>query len=129
MIKIIRGVYGHVDEHGFVRPKDSGSDPFETSPEQEERLVKLGVAEYVGEPEKAESGDEAVADIARAAEAPDLEDMTVKELRELGKEHGLTLKVGMTKAEMAEAIRAEWPQPAEDDGEVPPTFDAAEAVE
>ena len=52
--------------------------------------------------------------------------MTAKELRELGKEYGLTFKAGMTKAEMVEALRGEWPQEAE--AEDAPTFDAAEAV-
>ena len=48
MIKIVRGVYGFVDKNGFVRPKTEDDEPFELLPEQEERLVRLGVAEYVG---------------------------------------------------------------------------------
>ena len=48
MIKIIKGVYGHMTESGIVRPKTSADEPFTLTPAQEERLVGLGVAEYVG---------------------------------------------------------------------------------
>lgn len=138
MIKIISGVYGHYvtdKETGKSRvvAKDKNAEPFELTKEQEARLVGLGVAEYVGKP----SVDNADDDIARAAAEPSLEEMTAKELREVGKQYGLTFKVGMSKAEMVDALKAEWPQDAEeeadeeadDDGEQAPTFDATEAVQ
>ena len=58
----------------------------------------------------------------------DLETLTVNELRELGKEYGLTFKANTKKADMIEAITEAQAQIAED-GEDAPTFDAAEAVE
>lgn len=140
MIKIVKGVYGYLNKNGSVIPKTEKDGPFELSEEKEARLVGLGVAVYVNEPakvpEKEPGQDEAAEDIARAEAEPSLEEMTVKELRELGKEqYGLTFKVGTTKAEMIQAIQEKWPQDteddeaAEDDGEALPEFDPSEAVE
>ena len=137
MIKIVKGVYGHMTENGIVKPKTSADAPFELTKEQEERLVKLGVAEYVG----------AMPDIS--AEQPELPDgvegipeydatMKADELREIAKKMGLTFKVGTTKAEMVEAMDKFLAENVvdgvdaddiESDGEEPPTFDPAEAVE
>lgn len=134
MIKIINGVYGYMDKNGIVKPKTEKDAPFALTEAQEARLVGLGVAKYVNAPvppvEPENEPDE--------PEKP-LEDMTAKELREVGKEYGLTFKVGKSKVEMVEAIKAEWPQEAEagadaeddaeDDGEPLPDFDPTEAVE
>lgn len=128
MIKIIKGVYGHM-VNGTVKPKTTEDEPFELTPEQETRLVSRGVAVYVGESEKGGTAE----DISQAEVDSYLEDMSANELRELGKEYDLTFKVGTKKAEMLKAIKAKWQQPveeeAEDDGELLPSFDAAEAVE
>lgn len=52
MIKIISGVYGYRSpDTGSVVPKTSKDEPFSLTPEQEERLVSIGVAEYVEPPE------------------------------------------------------------------------------
>lgn len=142
MIRIIKGVYGHVPnpDTGIVVPKTSKGEPFSLSPEQEKRLVSIGVAEYVDAP-----AAPAISELEAAPEAPEaeaapeapaaepetsLDDMSAKELREYGKALGLTFRVGMTKAEMREAIEvaeAEAESEPEDD-EAPPAFDAAEAV-
>lgn len=144
MIKIVKGVYGYVDKHGFVRPKDCNSEPFETSPEQEARLVKLGVAEYVDEPEKAEPvGESAQVQIPKNDEAgahldPDqLKELTNAELKKMAEEMSIDTSKLKTKAQLIEAITAadvvpgpdEDSEGMEDDGEAPPAFDAAEAVE
>lgn len=121
MIKIIKGVYGYM-ENLIVRPKTSKDAPFELTPEQEKRLVDLGVAEYVDEP---------------APELPDLPDgveavpeysadMKADELRAIAKGMGLTFKVGTTKAEMVAAMDRHIMENTVDE---PPAFDAAEAVE
>lgn len=144
MIKIIQGVYGYVDKHGFVRPKDCNSEPFETSPEQEARLVKLGVAEYVGEPEKAEPVNEpAQAQISEIGEEAahldpeQLKELTNAELKAMAEDMDIDTAKLKTKAQLIESITAvdvvpgpdEGSEGVEDDGEAPPTFDAAEAVE
>lgn len=144
MIKIIQGVYGYVDKHGFVRPKDCNSEPFVTSPEQEERLVRLDVAEYVGEPAKVPAvGESAQVQIPKNDEAvahldPDqLKELTNAELKKMAEEMSIDTAKLKTKAQLIEAITAvdvapgpdEDGEGVEDDGEAPPAFDAAEAVE
>ena len=132
MIKIIQGVYGHMID-GRVYPKDSTSEPFELTEDQEARLVKLGVAVYVDN-----KPPENVTGIPEYSV-----DMKADELRAIGKELGLTFKVGTTKAEMVEQMDAflagqdggeDINAPSGDDeeiedGEQPPEFDATEAVE
>lgn len=144
MIKIVKGVYGYVDKHGFVRPKDCNSEPFVTSPEQEARLVKLGVAEYVDEPEKAEPVNEPAQvqssknDEETARLDPEqLKELTNAELKTMAEDMGIDTAKLKTKAQLIEAITAvdvvpgpdEDSEGMEDDGEAPPAFDAAEAVE
>ena len=156
MIKIIQGVYGFLDANGIVRPKTEADEPFALLPEQEARLVNLGVAEYVGNVEAEQEAeteqeefeaeqdpigfdemppvdfdDDAEIDEAEAVEEiVDLATLTAKELREIGKEYGLTFKANAKKAEMVEAITAAQAEIAEDeDSEPAPVFDASEAVQ
>ena len=140
MIKIVRGVYGYLDKDGIVRPKTEADEPFELLPEQEARLVRLGVAEYVGvvksEPVQEETEEEMEQEPISLDEVPSdiipLSEMTVKELREIGKEYGLTFKVGSSKADMVKAIEeaeAALTVDDEDDDEPAPVFDASEAVQ
>ena len=133
MIHIVRGVYGYLDKDGIVRPKTDADAPFELAPEQEERLVRLGVAEYVGKVNSAPvtEAEPGVSTEEAPTDGISLADLSVKELREIGKEYGLTFKVGISKAEMVAAIEeAEANVDAEEeDGEDTPTFDPSEAVQ
>lgn len=139
MIHIIRGVYGYLDKDGIVRTKTEADAPFELLPDQEARLVRIGVAEYVGnvksvpveDAEEEESVVEQETDGEEAAtDTFSLADLSVKELREIGKEYGISFKVGISKAEMVKAIEeAEAELDVEEDGESAPVFDAAEAVQ
>lgn len=55
MVKMIKGIYGYRKSNGEIIPKTLKDGPFSITKEQEERLVKVGVAEYVnGLPEKSE---------------------------------------------------------------------------
>lgn len=125
MIQIVRGVYGHLDQFGIVRPKTAESAPFSLSPEQEERLVRIGVAKYVGHAAVTLPEEPA------AEEAQALSELSVKELRELGKDYGLSFKVGISKAEMVSAIEEAQAEldAVPEDGESAPVFDASEAVQ
>lgn len=148
MIQIIRGVYGHYvtdEETGKTRvvARDKHSDPIELTEEQEARLVSQGVARYV------DNAPTVAAPIGFDEQPPEFpdgvvgipeysEDMTAKELRDIGKLCGLTFKVGMTKKEMVEALDAEIQGNMVDydeamngkaGGEGAPTFDPAEAVQ
>ena len=131
MIKIVKGVYGHMAESGFVRPKTSADEPFTLNPVQEKRLVDLGVAEYVGTADTVDTP-------ANAEEIPKYDiDMKVDKLREIAKMLGLTFPVGTTKAEMVEAMDKFLAENVSDgvdaddieDDEEPPAYDPTEAVE
>lgn len=144
MIKIIKGVYGHL-VNGIVKPKTSADKPFELTEAQEERLVNLGVAVYV------DGGRTALPEGVVGVDWNI--DMKASELRAIAKDMGLTFPVGTTKAEMVAAMDKYIEENAAEDGadglaegeidpigfdETPPedyededapTFDAAEAVE
>lgn len=141
MIKMIAGTFG-LPVDGVVKPMDKNSKPFNASPEQEERLVKLGLAEYVGEPVTATEDEDTTLPDGVVGIPEYSVDSSAKELREIGKLCGLTFKVGMSKAEMVEALDAhiaentvEGVEVAEDgeitatEDEDAPTFDASEAVQ
>ena len=58
MVKIVKGVYGFVDENGAVQPKTSKDEPFSMAKELEARLVEKGVAVYVDTSVKTEAESE-----------------------------------------------------------------------
>jgi hypothetical protein len=146
MIKMIRGVFG-LPVNGIVKAMDKNSGPFEAGAEQEARLIRLGLAVRVETGETApvdESAetvdtdapigfDETPPDDFDEAEAVeeivDLNSISAKELRAIGKQYGLTFKVGTTKDDMVAAITNAQAEAVEvEDGEPAPEFDAAEAV-
>lgn len=132
MIRIIKGVYGYLNENGVVKPKTPEDKPFELTKEQEARLVELDVAEYVEAEAYPIGFDEQPPEGIEEDELrKPLDEMSAKELRELGKEYGLSFKVGMSKAEMAAAIESaeQADEAEEDDGEELPEFDPSEAVQ
>ena len=143
MIKMVRGVFG-LPVDGIVKAMDKNSGPFEAGAEQETRLIRLGLAVRVedGEPAPVEDDVDTDAPIGfdevppedfdegDAGDGPiDLETLNAKELREIGKQYGLTFKVGTTKDDMVAAITNAQAEAVEvEDGEPAPVFDAAEAV-
>jgi hypothetical protein len=147
MIKMIRGVFG-LPVDGIVKAMDKNSGPFEAGAEQEARLIRLGLAVRVGVEntspveEYAEPMDE-ISPIGfdetppvpeSADEIPEYsEAMKASDLRELGAMFGLSFKVGMSKKDMVAALDdyfdlSDAVEPMED-GELAPSFDAAEAVQ
>ena len=136
MIKIINGVFGFNNGTSIV-PKTPKDEPFEAPKNVEERLVKLGVAEYVT---KAEAKAEAVVEVAEAtetvaeveeeteatesteeateeAEPIDLQALKFDELKELAKKHGATdedLKPLNSKAKVIELIEKLFSEEAEE---------------
>ena len=137
MIQMIAGVFGLKMPDGTNKPMDKNSDPFEVTPEQEARLIRLGMAVRVdhvdtempiGFDEMPPVDDEVETEVETAEVG--LEELTDKELREIGKQYGITFKANASKAAMIEAIEAAQSEDdvAEDDGEPAPVFDASEAV-
>ena len=140
MIKIIKGVYGYVNKNGSVKPKTPKDEPFELSKEQEERLVKLGVAEYVGGETPAEPAEEMPELPEGVTGIPEYSvEMKADELRAIAKEMGLTFKPGTSKAKMVEEMDAHIAEHYADGydadtgelivAEDAPDFDPAEAIE
>ena len=157
MIKMIAGVFGlRVEKDGQktrVIGKGPNDGPFSTTPEQEARLVSMGMAVYVNETAQQDQEQDEQVEVdtetpigfdeippadgveedaeadpeQEAEEIVDLETLSAKDLRELGKEYGLSFKANAKKVDMIAAItaaQAELAEPAED----APTFDASEAV-
>lgn len=96
MIRIIKGIYGYKKGNSII-PKDSKDAPFECDKAEEARLVKLGIAEYVGTPEIVEV----------EAEALYTDETGLAELKEIAKKLGATdedLKPIRSKAAAKELI-------------------------
>lgn len=142
MIQMKCGVTS-VPVDGVLKRMDKNSGPFDAAPEQEERLIRLGMAVRVDDgapidfdetpPEDDADLDDIEVDEADVVEEEiDLETLTAKELREIGAEYGLTFKANASKASMIEAIKkaeTDVDYLTEDDGEPAPSFDATDAVQ
>jgi hypothetical protein len=106
-IKIINGTYGYrAPGVRAVEPKRPGDPPFPLEDDKAERLVSLGVAAYAD----AEDGSDSPTRKKRRRTKdggdgkPYGPDTKADELRALMKECGLTVKIGMTKADMIAAL-------------------------
>lgn len=134
-IRVTRGGCGieYTDEHGHKRHalKTFESGPFECDDTQAARLVRLGVAEYTGSPEKFEEpeADQNVEDTEKITghlSAEDLESMTYEELKKLAADMSVEVK-GKKKADYIAAIAAvEVEIEGEDGDDTLPDLDAAD---
>lgn len=130
MIKIIKGVYGHEVGKQVIGVTEKDA-PITLSPEQEERLVRLGVAEYAAGGRKNEE---------------ELMGMKMPDLKEYAKQHGVKFSVGEKKEDVVRNVLKAYEGPGgtredaepdveEDDLETEdlsedeiPTFNAEQAV-
>ena len=120
MVKIIKGTYGQRKGSRIVPVK--AGETVELTDEQEARLVKLGVAEYVNatpapDPyQGSQDGDETPAGL------PEYNDkMKLVELQEIAAQYGVDASAMKTKKEVIEAIDAakeELPELGGDDSVV-----------
>lgn len=97
MVKIVQGIYGYRNADGVIQEKTEESEPFELTKEQEERLVKRGVAIYVG--------NEEVAPVQPESREEELEKMPYEDIKKLAKELGI--KQGKKEEMIAEILEAE----------------------
>jgi hypothetical protein len=149
MIKMIAGVYGRKMPDGTVKPMNKDSGPFWVTAEQEERLIRLGLAVRVDDVgtdapigfDETPPEDDGEPDLPDGVVGiPEYSTKNTKaELMEIGELCGISLDAGMTKVQMVAALDAHIDantvngvdiddDAAEDDGEPAPTFDASEAV-
>ncbi len=150
MIKIIKGTYGYRNPiNGLVEAKNTKSNPFSLSPEREDELVALGVAEYVGEDmvDGEDDGEAAPAKTPAAdpgqqsgqTPAADGNDTpkystknTVAELTTIANQYGVEVPAGSTKKQIVELIDTKLAageddgkeDDGEDDGEAAPNLSA-----
>lgn len=117
-IRVTRGGCGicYTDANGVKRHalKTPENGAFECGDEQADRLVRLGVAAYVGSAEKP----------AQQADA-NLEGWSYNELKKLAAEMGVEVK-GNKKADYIAAIAAEEVEAGAEDDELPPDLDVAD---
>ena len=129
MIQIIKGTFGYYNGRKVI-PITEADGPQKFDDELEARLVKEGVAKYIGEPgETAEQPAPAPGD--DADEAPEYnEDMKLDELKEVATRYGVDASAMRKKADVIaaiEATKAEQPDDGADDEE-PPQIGAADPV-
>lgn len=110
MIKIIKGSYG-MRCGSSITAIAAGSEPIQLEKEKEERLVRLGVAEYVNtqgnENVQPENGAGNIQDDEDVAELPEYnEGMRLSELKEIAKVYGIDASAMRTKKEVVEALDA-----------------------
>ena len=136
-IKVTRGGCGicYTDANGVKRHalKTPENGAFECGDEQADRLVRLGVAAYVGSAEK--PAQQADVDLDQTEEpeqtlnghlsAEDLEGWDYNELKKLAAEMGLEVK-GKKNADYIAAIAAEEVEASAEDDELPPDLDVVD---
>ena len=124
MIQIIKGTFGYYNGRKVI-PITEADGPQKFDDELEARLVKEGVAKYIGE-----LGETASTNTA-ADEAPEYnEDMKLDELKEVAARYGVDASAMRKKADVIaaiEAAKAEQPDDGADDEE-PPQIGAADPV-
>lgn len=145
MIQIIKGTFGYYNGRKVI-PITEADGPQKFDDELEARLVKEGVAKYIGEPgEPGEPGetaeqpapapgddaDEPASTNTAADEAHEYnEDMKLDELKEVAARYGVDASAMRKKADVIaaiEAAKAEQPDDGADDEE-PPQIGAADPV-
>ena len=125
MIQIIKGTFGYYNGRKVI-PITEADGPQKFDDELEARLVKEGVAKYIGD-----DADEPASTNTAADEAPEYnEDMKLDELKEVATRYGVDASAMRKKADVIaaiEATKAEQPDDGADDEE-PPQIGAADPV-
>ena len=128
MIQIIKGTFGYYNGRKVI-PITEADGPQKFDDELEARLVKEGVAKYIGE--LGDDADEPARTNTAADEAPEYnEDMKLDELKEVAARYGVDASAMRKKADVIaaiEATKAEQPDDGADDEE-PPQIGAADPV-
>ena len=137
MIQIVAGTFGYFNGRKIV-PITEADGPQKLDPALEARLVKKGIAKYVGAPvvtqEPVQQDPEPAAGIdeQQSENKPSLpeynEDMKLDELKEIAKAYGVNASAMRKKADVIAAIEASQQEDDDADDEAPPQLDAADPV-
>ena len=131
MIQIIAGTFGYYDGRKVI-PLTNESGPKQLDPELEARLVKKGIAKYVGNVEHAQSesvhaqAENSTEEVLKSLPEYN-EGMKLEELKSIAAEYGVDASAMRKKAEVIAAIEAAKEETVEDDEE-PPRFDVEDPV-
>ena len=131
MIQIIKGTFGYYNGRKVI-PITEADGPQKFDAELEARLVKNGVAKYIGEQD--ETVERPAPDLGgdTNTEAPEYdEDMKLDELKEVAARYGVDASAMRKKADVVAAIEVAKAGQTDDDGtddEEPPQFGAADPV-
>ncbi|MBQ2741936.1 MAG: Rho termination factor N-terminal domain-containing protein [Oscillospiraceae bacterium] len=130
MIQIITGTFGYYDGRKVI-PLTNESGPKQLDPELEARLVKKGIAKYVGNEHAQNENTHAQAEndaIHVLNVMPGYnEGMKLEELKSIAAEYGVDASAMRKKADVIAAIEAAKEEYVEDDEE-PPRFDVEDPV-
>ncbi len=130
-VRITKGSYGHKNDRGVIVRIDAGQTVGVT-PEKADRLVRIGVAEYVDEKAEApaatpEAAPEATNNDGETDESENVdelpeysEDMKLDELKKIAEAYGVDASGLRSKKDVIAAI---------EEAKDAPTFDADDAVE
>jgi hypothetical protein len=118
------GMYGAYNEDiKSVVIKTRESAPFEEDDALSLRMIEKGILVRAdadeAKAELKESTEEISEELPAEDEEADLESLSMKELKEIASEYGISYKVGMSKADLVNAIN-------ESESEEPPTMAAAD---
>lgn len=133
MIQIIKGTFGYYNGRKVI-PITEADGPQKFDDELEARLVKEGVAKYIGEqtaPTPGDDADEPASTNTAVDEAPEYdEDMKLDELKEVAARYGVDASAMRKKADVIAAIEAAKAEQSDDgtDDEEPPQIGAADPV-
>lgn len=121
LVKIIKGTYGHWDGKTVVA-KNADSEPFDLDEKKAQRIIGLGVAQYVQEKTTTAMKEQSAEEESEIIEpdVSELEKLTVMELKKIAGEYGIAYEKTSKKAELIQAIQRVAVEA--------PVFDAAEAV-
>ena len=131
MIQIIAGTFGYYNGRKVI-PITEADGPQQFDPELEERLVKQGVAKYIG---AAPAASQDLEPTDTGAEDPEDEgdelpeysaEMKLDELKEIAAAYGVDASAMRKKSDIIEAIEAAKQEI--DDGEEPPLPGVADPV-
>lgn len=137
MIQIVAGTFGYFNGRKIV-PLTEADGPQKLDPALEARLVKKGIAKYVGAPEAAQEPVQqdpepaAGNDEQQPETKPSLpeysEAMKLDELKEIAKAYGVDASAMRKKADVIAAIEASQQEDDDADDEAPPQLGAADPV-
>lgn len=114
-VKITHGYYG-AKEGNIIKVKGKNDNPFPLPDEEADRIVGLGIAEYVGEAVPTKAAD-IVSQNTEESGIPEYDDSTgMTELKEIAKREGMAVPFGISKKDLKALLDEHF---ADEDDDMP----------